>query len=127
MQAGTSSGRGGDPGTQAGQGQSQPGGGDPTNQLTRFDRESSSQAEVVYRAIRALNRVNMAIYTVDAHGVEIGGGISPDQRGTSTSPDSASFFERQNTLDSSRLLADNTGGAKRLRHQRYQQGRARRL
>ncbi len=110
MQAGTSSGRGGDPGTQAGQGQSQPGGGDPTNQLTRFDRESSSQAEVVYRAIRALNRVNMAIYTVDAHGVEIGGGISPDQRGTSTSPDSASFFERQNTLDSSRLLADNTGG-----------------
>ncbi len=79
-------------------------------QLTRFDRESSSQAEVVYRAIRALNRVNMAIYTVDAHGVEIGGGISPDQRGTSTSPDSASFFERQNTRDSSRLLADNTGG-----------------
>jgi VWFA-related protein len=110
MQAAASSGSGGDPGTLAGQGQAQPGGGDPTNQLTRTERESSSQAEIVYRAIRALNRVNMAIYTVDAHGVEIGAGISPEQRGTSTSPDSASFFERQNARDSSRLLADNTGG-----------------
>jgi VWFA-related protein len=110
MQVAASSGSGGDPGTQAGQGQSQPGGGDPTNQLTRTERESSSQAEIVYRAIRALNRVDMSIYTVDAHGVEIGAGISPERRGTSTSPDSASFFERQNTRDSSRLLADNTGG-----------------
>jgi VWFA-related protein len=110
MQAATSSGGGGDPGTLAGLGQPQPGGGDPTNQLTRIERESGSLAETVYRAIRALNRVNMAIYTVDAHGVEVSSGISPDQRGTSTSPSAAGFFDRQNIRDSSRMLADNTGG-----------------
>jgi VWFA-related protein len=110
MQVASSSGSGGDPGTLAGLSQPQANGGDPTNQLTRNEREATSQAETVYRAIRALNRVNMAIYTVDAHGVEVSSGISPDRRGTSTSPSADGFFDRQNTRDSSRLLADSTGG-----------------
>jgi VWFA-related protein len=44
---------------------------------------------------QALNRVNMAIYPVDAHGVEV---------------DAQGFFGRQNRRDTFRMLADRTGG-----------------
>jgi VWFA-related protein len=112
-QAPASSGSGGDPRTLAGAGQSQPvGGGDATNQLTRPERESSEQTAIITKATRALNRVNMAIYPVDAHGVEVSAGTNPGVRSTSAQPSIASggFFDRQNIRDSSRLLADQTGG-----------------
>jgi VWFA-related protein len=112
-QAPTSSGSGGDPRTLAGAGQSQPvGGGDPTNQLTRPERESSEQTAIITKATRALNRVNMAIYPVDAHGVEVSGGTDSGTRSASLQPSLATggFFDRQNIRDSSRLLADETGG-----------------
>jgi VWFA-related protein len=51
-------------------------------------------------AARALNRSNLTIYPVDAHGVEVdpvGGG-------------GAAFFMRQDRRDTFRLLADRTGG-----------------
>ena len=46
---------------------------------------------------RELNRVNMAIYPIDAHGVEV-------------DDSAASFWTRQNQRDTFRLLADKTGG-----------------
>jgi VWFA-related protein len=46
---------------------------------------------------RALNRANMAIYPIDAHGID-------------TDDSAAGFFMRQDQRDSFRLLADNTGG-----------------
>ena len=112
-QAPTSSGAGGDPRSVAGAGQSQPvGGGDPTNKLTRDSRESGSFAPVVDEATRALNRANMAIYPVDARGVQLSGGMSSTGRSASNQPSLASggFYDRQDTHDSSRILADRTGG-----------------
>jgi VWFA-related protein len=113
MQRVTSSGGSGDPRTAAGRGQSQPvGGGDPTNKLSRGSRESGSQTESIRKASDALNRVNMAIYPVDARGVELNAGMSPEGRSADAQPSLASggFFERQDIRDSSRLLADRTGG-----------------
>jgi len=116
MQPATGSGSGGDPRTLAGRGQSQPaGGGDPTNQLTRNDRENSQQTASIRKATDALNRVNMAIYPVDAHGVAPNSGslgMDPTVRSAPTQPSlsSGGFFERQDTRDTARLLADRTGG-----------------
>jgi VWFA-related protein len=112
-QAAASSGSGGDPRTLAGVGQSQPvGGGDPTNQLTRPERETSEQTAIITKATRALNHVNMAIYPVDAHGVEVSVGMDPGTRSSIAQPSlsSGGFFDRQDIRDSSRLLADRTGG-----------------
>jgi VWFA-related protein len=61
-------------------------------------------------ATQALNRVNMAIYPVDAKGVEIDSGMSPGMRGGSSSLNAAAFYMRQETHDSLNLLADRTGG-----------------
>jgi len=109
----TSSGAGGDPRSVAGAGQNQPvGGGDPTNKLTRDSRETGSMAPAVNEATQALNRANMAIYPVDAHGVQASAGMSPTGRSSSNQPSLATggFYDRQDTHDSSRLLADQTGG-----------------
>lgn len=109
----TSSGSGGDPRSVAGAGQNQPvGGGDPTNKLTRDSRETGSMAPVVNEATQALNRANMAIYPVDAHGVQTSAGMSPTGRSSSNQPSLATggFYDRQDTHDSSRILADRTGG-----------------
>jgi VWFA-related protein len=113
MQPVTSSGSGGDPRSAAGRGQNQPvGGGDPTNKLTRGSRENSTQTASIQKAADALNRVNMAIYPVDARGVQVSPDMSPTVRSASAQPSLASngFFERQDIRDSSRLLADRTGG-----------------
>lgn len=59
------------------------------------DRDNLSFASGLDGLGRVLNRVNMAIYPVDAHGVEIA---------------ASAFFMRQNQRDSFRRLADNTGG-----------------
>jgi len=112
-QPATGSGGGGDPRTVAGQGQSQPvGGGDPTNKLTRNSRETGSQVASIRRAADALDRANIAIYPVDARGVELNAGISPTVRSAPAQPSLASggFFERQDLRDTSNLLADRTGG-----------------
>jgi VWFA-related protein len=73
----------------------------------------------VKRAAQALNRANMSIYPVDAQGV-IGpsgispggssGSIAPIGRGASTSQTNLGFAAEQNNRDSSKLLADETGG-----------------
>lgn len=58
-------------------------------------------------AARALSSVSMAIYPIDAHGIE-NPGMGPSMQ----SPGKAneSFFARQSSRDSFRLLADATGG-----------------
>jgi VWFA-related protein len=58
-------------------------------------------------AAKALSSVSMAIYPIDAHGIE-NPGMGPSMQ----SPGKAneSFFERQSNRDSFRLLADATGG-----------------
>ena len=112
-QAPSSSGAGGDPRSVAGAGQNQPvGGGDTTNKLTRDDRESGSLLPALNNAAQALNRANMAIYPVDARGVERSANASSTGRSSSNLPALASggFFDRQDAHDSSRLLADRTGG-----------------
>jgi VWFA-related protein len=108
----TGSGGGGSPGTAAAQEEAQPAGGDPTNQLTRVERENGLQTAAIKKATEALNRVNMAIYPVDARGVEPGVGMSPNIRSAPAQPSLASggFFERQDIHESSNLLADRTGG-----------------
>jgi hypothetical protein len=109
----SSSGGGGDPRTAAGQGRSQPvGGGDPTNQITRDDRETGVQTASIRKATDALNRVNMAIYPVDARGVILSSGMAATGRTADVQPSlsSGGFFDRQDTHDTANLLADRTGG-----------------
>jgi VWFA-related protein len=99
-----------DPRAMAGRGESQPvGGSDSMNQLPGSNRESGALTPDVSEAARALNRVNIAIYPVDAKGVEIDSGMTAGMRSGSSALGSA-FFNRQDTRDSSRLLADRTGG-----------------
>ncbi len=113
VQPATSSGGGGDPRTAAGAGRAQPvGGGDTTNQLTRDDRESGLQAASIKKATDSLNRVNMAIYPVDARGVILSAGMAPTGRTGEVQPSlsSGGFFDRQDSHDTANLLADRTGG-----------------
>lgn len=113
VQPAASSGSGADPGTAAGQGRPQPaGGGDPTNQLTRIERENSTQTDTIRKATDALNRVDMAIYPVDARGVMLNAGMSSSDRTASLQPSlsTGGFFERQDVHDTATLLADRTGG-----------------
>jgi VWFA-related protein len=86
------------------------GGEDPTNKLPRSDRDQASLEPELAHAIFALNRVNMTIYPVDARGVELDPATDPATRSATTSQDSSIFTQRQETRDSSRLLADRTGG-----------------
>lgn len=85
------------------------GASDTANQLPRNDRTFAALSPQVYAATRALNQANIAIYPVDAKGVEIDPGYSPAMRSSSTSMNS-DFFNRQDIRESSRLLADRTGG-----------------
>ncbi len=100
-----------DPRTSLGMGQHSPvGGGDSTNELIRADREYESLEPEINRATLALNRANMAIYTVDARGVELEPTTSSDKRSATTSQDTFMLNKEQESRDSSRLLADRTGG-----------------
>ncbi len=59
-------------------------------------------------AAKALSSVNMAIYPIDAHGIEGASGMSPSMQ--SPGANDKEFFARQNNRDSFRMLADATGG-----------------
>jgi VWFA-related protein len=109
--ANLTAGSGHDPRTSLGMGQHSPvGGGDATNELNRADREYESLEPVVNRAALALNRANMAIYPVDARGVELEPTTSSDKRSATTAQDTSSLTKEQESRDSSKLLADRTGG-----------------
>ena len=98
------------PGGLSGRGTQPVGGSDDRNKLARPDRDTGSLDSIVERAIKALNRANVAIYPVDTHGVEITAGVDPAARGNSSSLQNSDFYKRQESRDSSRLLADRTGG-----------------
>jgi VWFA-related protein len=83
---------------------------DPANMLPRVDRDTRSLEPVLRRAILALNRVNMVMYPIDANGVQVDASMSSDRRATSAFLDSSRLTIEQETRDSSRLLADRTGG-----------------
>jgi VWFA-related protein len=100
-----------DPRTVAGRNKPQPvGGGDSTSRLNTSDRESESLEPVVNRAALALSRASMAIYPVDARGVELEPTTSSNERSRTSSQDSAVLTKEQESRDSSKLLADRTGG-----------------
>jgi VWFA-related protein len=109
--ANLTAGSGHDARTSAGMGRHSPvGGGDSTNELNRADREYESLEPVVNRAALALNRANMAIYPVDARGVELEPTTSVDKRSPTTAQDTSSLIKEQESRDPSKLLADRTGG-----------------
>jgi len=74
--------------------------GVPDRDSFQFDNSGVpglANASDVSGLARVLNRVNMAIYPIDAHGIEV-------------DDSAAAFFLRQNQRDTFRLLADRTGG-----------------
>jgi VWFA-related protein len=71
--------------------------GTPDRDTLRFDSSEALGESNLNSLTRALNRANMAIYPIDAHGVE-------------TDDSAAGFYRRQDQRDSFRLLADDTGG-----------------
>ena len=86
-------------------------GGD--NQPPPPDRETYSGDEVIKRAADSLNRSNMAVYAIDARGVELDNTLDPSNHGIRLSNqvrNTASFNNELVTRDSSKLLADRTGG-----------------
>ena len=90
------------------------------------DRDNETTGGYATEAAQALNRVNMAIYPVDASGVVTNGGMDPSRNGDSLSDPNAiqycadcvskapgnspGMLDRQNMRDSERMLADATGG-----------------
>jgi VWFA-related protein len=82
--------------------------------LPGADRESANSSDGALKlAAQALNQVDMAVYAVDAHGVEVATGMDTSSRGALTAAPLSStsgFFGRQDMRDSSKLLADQTGG-----------------
>jgi VWFA-related protein len=59
-------------------------------------------------AAKALSSASMAIYPIDAHGIETDGMTTAS--GRSPGNTTANFYARQNNRDSFRMLADATGG-----------------
>ena len=83
---------------------------DTTNQLARPDRTTGTYAEDTRGAADALNRVNMAMYAVDAHGVAPITGSDPALVNGGFSQVTYALNAEQDSRASSRLLADRTGG-----------------
>jgi len=100
----------------------QPMGGcnDITNQLPCVDEETRTFDDEVRRAIKELNKANVVMYPVDAHGLVTdstfsvggaGGSLTPAGRGMSNPPQTtATMSAEQDARDTSRMLADQTGG-----------------
>jgi hypothetical protein len=86
------------------------GGEETTKKLNHADRASGSIKPRVNRAALALNRVNMVMYPIDANGVTVDVATSVDQRNVTTSQDSSTLAKEQEARDSSKLLAEQTGG-----------------
>jgi VWFA-related protein len=92
---------------------------DVTNQLECPEDETGTFDDQVKQAVRELNRANVAIYPVDAHGVAVdpsasvggvGAGITAAGRDRDSSQTTATLSAEQDNRDTSRLLADGSGG-----------------
>jgi len=89
--------------------------GDPStsNRVTRADREAGTFDDEAKKAAESLNRANLAVYAIDAKGVELDPRTDPSQRGsrlTDQIRDTSGFNMEMDSRDSSKLLADRTGG-----------------
>jgi VWFA-related protein len=89
------------------------------NQLNCPYIDDGTFADIIKRVAAALNRVNMAIYPVDARGLTVdpgmspggsSGSIAPAGRSATTSQTNAVLTKEEDTRATSRLLADETGG-----------------
>jgi len=90
-----------------------------TNQLACPEDETGTFDDKVKEAVRELNRANVAIYPVDAHGVAVdpsmdpkvsGGNVTVAVRDTDKSFTTETITMEQETRATSRQLADGTGG-----------------
>ena len=88
-------------------------GGGP-NSLPRADREGVLKFDEMVRQVAdTLNRSNIAMYTIDAKGVELGSTMDVSSRGprlTNQIGDTSVLNMEQDVRDASKLLADRTGG-----------------
>ena len=83
------------------------------NRLTRPDREAMKFDEMVKRVADTLNRSNIAMYAIDAKGVELDPMMDVSGRGprlTDRIQDTSVLNAEQDARDASKLLADRTGG-----------------
>lgn len=92
---------------------------DVTNQLACPEDETGTFDEQVKQAERELNRANVAIYPIDAHGVAVdswtnvggpGDGVTTGGRNLDTSQTTATLNAEQDTRSASKNLAEGTGG-----------------
>jgi VWFA-related protein len=92
---------------------------DITNQLACPQDETGTFDDQIRAAVRELNRANVAIYPIDAHGVgpapdtTVGGpgaGVTTAGRDRNTSQTTAPLNNEQDSRDTSKKLADETGG-----------------
>jgi len=84
-----------------------------SNRLPRADREVGTFDDQAKNAAESLNRANIAVYAIDAKDVELDPRTDPSQRGhrlTDQLRDTSSFNAELDSRDSSKLLADRTGG-----------------
>lgn len=84
-----------------------------SNRVTRGDRELGPFDDIVKEAAESLNRANISVYAIDAKGVELDPRTDPSQRGprlTDQIKDTSGFNTELGSRDSSKLLADRTGG-----------------
>ena len=94
-----------------------PGGGvgdtGTANRLPRSGQQTGSLEGQVRAAAESLNRANIAIYAIDAKGVEIDSRMDVSTRGPRLSSPVrgiSALAAEQDARDSSKLLADRTGG-----------------
>lgn len=83
------------------------------NRLTRPNREMGKADDLVKFAAESLNRSNIAMYAIDAKGVELDPSTDASSRGRRMSNpwrDTSMLNAEQDSRDSSKLLADRTGG-----------------
>ena len=81
--------------------------------MTRGDRELGAFDDEAKNAAESLNRANIAVYAIDAKGVELDPRTDTSQRGprlTDQIKDTSDFNTELDSRDSSKLLADRTGG-----------------
>ncbi len=83
------------------------------NRLTLPDREAAKFDQVVKQVADTLNRSNIAVYAIDAKGVELDPTMDVSGRGprlTNQVRDTSVLNAEQDARDSAKLLADRTGG-----------------
>ncbi len=83
------------------------------NRLTRPDRTSTKFDDLVKQVADTLNRSNIAMYAIDAKGVELDTTMDVGSRGprmTNQVRNTSALNAEQDSRDTSKLLADRTGG-----------------